>query len=55
MKAYIRYTYRKEYGKHSDYQEYIKSVVRKVGTSAAIARRVRGYFRNIGIYRVLGN
>jgi hypothetical protein len=55
MKAYIRRTYRKEYGKHSDYREYIKSVIRKVSTGAAIARRAQGYFRNAGIYGVLGN
>jgi hypothetical protein len=55
MKAYIHRIYRKEYGKYSDYREYIKLVVRKVSTSATVARRARGYFRNTGIYGVLGN
>jgi hypothetical protein len=55
MKAYIHRTYQKEYGKHSDYREYIKLVVRKVSTSATAARRAQGYFRNAGIYGVLGN
>jgi hypothetical protein len=55
MKSYIRRTYRKEHGKHSDYREYIEWVVRKVGTGAAAARRAQGHFRNAGIHRVLDN
>jgi len=55
MKSYICRTYCKEYGKYSDYREYIEWVVREVGTSAAAARRVRGHFRNAGIYRVPDN
>jgi transposase len=38
MKAYIYCIYRKEYGRYSNYREYIKLVVRKVGTGNAIGR-----------------